>query len=1210
MSTEVLTGLGDGHFVHRHMDNRMGILTGPRTHPKCILPGPKGWNLGLHSRAFYNQTIVGTGAVTYYVRVVPINDTYPDLVGDPLRGTPITENTVKATTFSFEAMGPEFPCTGYEVWAGKTPGQLQYQGKIEGRGTTTFTIGTTWDFTEAGAFLDAPTMGPPAFADQVEIYQAEGELGARVFMGGGKKYSDGYAKAGSAGVGLPATLICGTDASSTVGDYSALSDASFGMDIDGKAYDFVDIDINGAAPADMDAVAVVIEDAIQAAQDNYLRSGFGIETDATEWQAVTEGSFQLPIDGVQYRISGMDFSGVSAASVQATMDDVATVIQDRMQAFGIKVAVTWNNDVGRMEFRAGTIAAPIELCKDTDFDEAVTPNHTFEGAWKRSSDAYWYGTDVAGDKRALYIGATAWKSIYQYIGDLRGRDVTVAYVADNCSVAPAGVASFMSMIRDYDGTKDRVEGAIHSTDGSYSDTITLDRSKNWNHVHITVRDPIVIGASAPTFDIDNVSVKVAVGSQVDFDNPGFLEIHDLNAGTDVSDMLAAQAYSAGADRPPLKAVTEHTCIWDGDHFVIKSPDPGDDQRLSKLYTASTGEGTDISGTSYMDGDDTSPTCTYAPGVGPSSSIIVGTGTDWGAWAVGMRLRFLADSKEYLVADVNTAEELELDSTYSGAGLNGYQEYVLLPYDDMVYPSVLGNPFRFNPDDLIRLPTEDADEVKAIRRVVRHVAVFMTHHIWLIEGAEIDSPRLISNVYGTPNVDCCLEYANGLAFFTGSAFMFLQGGRLTNLDPEGRLNDIIGRLSANADYPCGVHDTTEGRDLLKWYVGIDDSNYNNIAVVYDPKGSNWWIYNVHDVSCATILRDENDDGHLVTGSSLSTVGYTGNVPAFTFLHSIDYKNDGASTDGTDQQGIIASQSGPTFTNYGSLELRALGDVADFILVSDACFTVPINGVDYDVGPVDLTGATTLTEVALLLATELRLQYPNSNIQGVSQFVILNGDLTEGADVGYLKPYYPTPNVTDISGVKYLNGRKHITAVVFADSIDYISTITCNDMDGTPAVFGALGNSEEGVFVYICDSNGENGQYRRVEEVSGALLYVNFAFDPAPAAGWYWFLGGIVPSWEKWLDFGSPQHKQRVHSAAISVDPGEAASGNRLFLHSKQDLSDTVRTKHVQALGGTADTVNTIKLMDKPATQHAIKILRPNSVQGFKLEDITITHNPIV
>lgn len=107
-----------------------------------------------------------------------------------------------------------------------------------------------------------------------------------------------------------------------------------------------------------------------------------------------------------------------------------------------------------------------------------------------------------------------------------------------------------------------------------------------------------------------------------------------------------------------------------------------------------------------------------------------------------------------------------------------------------------------------------------------------------------------------------------------------------------------------------------------------------------------------------------------------------------------------------------------------------------------------------------------------------------------------------------------------------------------------------------------------------------------------------------------MGGIVPSITKWFDFGSPQHKNKIWGIAMAVDPDEDDGGNFLGIHGMIDLEDTVRKTRVINIGGDADTVNSFHLRDTYATQHGLKILRPNSEHDLKIRSITLTHNPKV
>lgn len=71
----------------------------------------------------------------------------------------------------------------------------------------------------------------------------------------------------------------------------------------------------------------------------YLTGGVDATSLAATWEVVTDGSFNITIDGTLRTVSGIDFTGVE------TMDEVATVIQTALRAAtGSTETVTWELD--------------------------------------------------------------------------------------------------------------------------------------------------------------------------------------------------------------------------------------------------------------------------------------------------------------------------------------------------------------------------------------------------------------------------------------------------------------------------------------------------------------------------------------------------------------------------------------------------------------------------------------------------------------------------------------------------------------------------------------------------------------------------------------------------------------------------------------------------------------------------------------------------
>jgi hypothetical protein len=156
----------------------------------------------------------------------------------------------------------------------------------------------------------------------------------------------------------------------------------------------------------------------------------------------------------------------------------------------------------------------------------------------------------------------------------------------------------------------------------------------------------------------------------------------------------------------------------------------------------------------------------------------------------------------------------------------------------------------------------------------------------------------------------------------------------------------------------------------------------------------------------------------------------------------------------------------------------------------------------------------------------------------------------------------------------------------------------------------GDGESGVWVYVCDTNYRNGQYALVGSNTATAITVTPDFSTTPVAGWYWYLGGINPTYTKWIDYGSPQHKQKLYGVSVTVKPEIGNTGNNLVVHGMQDLYNTIRTSKINAIGGGADTVQTFKLQDKESTQCGISIQRPSSLYPLNIEDITLIHSPRV
>jgi len=1049
----VLKNLGPGRPIYREFASKLGLVLGSRAYPRCITTAMRGYRLGLHERSWYSHKPRGTGAETYWVKVVPIFADITDPDDTAILGTPTADISTRGVTFEFDPFPIEYPCNGYHVYAhnGTTEDaeSYHYQGELNGRFNTYFVVGTTWTYSETGGDLTEQTIGPPAFATAAEVYQVEGAVDSRLFLGGGVKYETGYAQVASA-TAAP-YLTCGTGAEDDYTVWAAITNGSFRMrlgwsetvDYD-EYFDYTGINFTG--DASMANVASTLQTAIRAAQGPVLFCGTNEETGMSAWTAISDGSFQLWVDGQVVQVTSCDTSGDSSLS------EVAATIQ---------------------------------------------------AAWRTAS-------------------------------------------------------------------------------GGSTETVTYD----------TTAERFIFKTNPASPDASDLL--------------SYLEPHSSGTGTDISGMLDGR--DNGTDvvlNRRGKGATTETVAWSTDHFVITGPDSGDAYRFSYLEEATANVGTDISVAAYMDAVYTSTSCVYTPGKTVGVTV-TGDGTNWGDWAIGTKFKLGSESAEYIVQDVVDTEHLVLDSTYTGFGFNTWNAYALLPYDDQIYASALGNPFKYDTDDIVRVPTANSDRIIAFKTLGRNIAVFQRNHVWVIDGVDIGAPRMISEDYGAINDASIIRYKNGLAFFTGTDFMYLKGGRIESLDPEGRVKEIISRWSSNTLEPHGVLMKGAKRDLMIWWLGLDSSFKYDTGVVLDPENGNWWLYNHKDANASAVIVDSNGSPHLITGSTYDSAH---GAKAFTFIHDSDYFNDGASTDeNKDKQGII-NTVGTATTTAGYLTCAAAGSaIAAWQAIENGYFDITIDDIEYTVGPCDFSGDSDFDDVADTIEAAIQVQTSGAETCAYStdHFVITSGTTTNRSNISYARCYHGT-DATDISSKTYMNGREGYATTTGA--VTQV-TLTLDTFGSTTAALSTDADGEEGIWVYVCDTDLQNGQYALVASNTASTITVTPNFSTTPEAGWYWFLGGIVPIWRKWTDFGSPQHRNRMYGVSVTVQPETQSTGNYLGIQGMQDLSTTERTAKVEQIGGSNDSTQTFELKDQPATTHGIQIKRPNSEVGLKVESVVMVHTPRV
>jgi hypothetical protein len=1139
----------------------------------------------LHDEQWASQIVVGGGSQTYYVRVVPICGDISDADGDVLMGTPTAENATKARGFSFQPYPDTGYCTGYYVYAGTVSGTLYYQGELAGRFNTTFVMDETWTYSSSGTTLSAQTIGPPSFASVCEIYQSQGASDARCFLGGGKKYLEGYAKVATSTVAP--LLTGGKQATSTVATWQAVSAGSFRMrqrwiessNLLDSYIDYTSLNFSGIS--DMDGAATVLQTAIRAAQWPYLLTG-SVETSLTKWLAITDGSFNIYVNG-----QSKDVTGCNTGSV-TSLTDVATAVQTAIRASGTLLSLaTCAYDSVSGKFKI--VAKP-----------SLITNQIINGTF--DADTNWTkgtGWTISGGKANFSGTATATLTPTVDVAIPGGLKYRLTYTISDISGASAGLRYIQAQINP-SGSESTVTSSQITANGTYTLDIELAGAASSSSIDLD----IIFYAnanSAFSFKLDDVTLVEIAGLTAP--KQSYLAKHSSSTGTDISTMLAGREDSTNVYlQRYYKSACTDTVTWSTDHFIFTGATTGYFYQIGWAETTTYSVGTDIS--SMLDCKSNSPTATYRNGQTTKRSVI-GYNTIWGNWCEGMTFRVQSEGTRYVVKYCINTDCLYLDEDYAGDGLLGPKTYVLQPYSTQLYPSALGNPFKYSTTDIIQLPTNDSDEITAIRRNGPLIAPIMNHHIWMCDASDIKRPVMISDHYGAPNDGACITFQSGVAICTGEEFIYLFGNQVKSLDPDSRMRALCGRISANAPNIHGQFVPGRNSDLLVWWVALDDGTRVGIAIIFEVKTGNWWLYNHKDANCSAVLRDSDDVAYLVTGQKGDTATST---PAFIMVHGDSYYDDGAQ--GTDKQGIIQTVGSATKT-AGYLTGGYVGStLATFTAVTAGYFSITVDGVKYDVGPVSLSGAASLSAVATLIQTAIRAQTGGSETVAYStdHFVFTSGTTTNESIFDYLRPYYPVYNSTNLSDKTYLNGEYGFGTKTYPVEQQTLTLYTMTS--GTAAALYETEDGDKGVWVYVCDTSLKNGQYALVLSNASNTITVTPSFPTQPAAGWYWFLGGIVPTLTKWFDFGASQHKNKLYEMSVTTKPASASTFNRLGIHLMQDLSTTVSLAKVQNINSAQDTVNMIKLTDKPATQHGIKIIRPNSKMDLEIEDYTLIHRPVV
>lgn len=883
-----------------------------------------------------------------------------------------------------------------------------------------------------------------------------------------------------------------------------------------------------------------------------------------------------------------------------SMDIVGMVTGDAVRIV-LRGSRSGDEVAGSLQIADGAgLTEEIAVPAGMEIDTFVIQNYSWGGV------AATYTVDNVSLAQSTPDDATA---LIQKVGYIGGLTITVTGQLNNIG----GAEGLYIEVRDPEGNVGDISGKLVA---DFSEDLVVPSDGN-HYDRIAFKNAAVGGS---TYELYNVSCKIKTA----FSFPmSYLFGPGVEGGTLISGMVQGEDGNEGVHlNNATKGSTTEKVYWLNDIIVIEGANVGDEYDLSFLEQAIYNIGTDIHSTGYVDGSEDGNGVNYIPGR-TAGNFVRGDGTEWGPWAEGMLFRAEDDAGSVLVREYIDEKTLLLDSEYTGVALDSNQKYILKPYYAQIYPSGLGNPFAFSAEDIVRLPTGDSDRITFLRRLGTNIAIGMQHHLWLIDGVHLGAPKMISDIYGAPNPNCVIAFGNGLAVLTGEDFVAITEGRVQSMDPDNRVKAIIARMEDGGQGAHGRLVWTERGPVLKWWVKIDGSDVCNMVIVYDPRRGNFWPENSYpDARCSATIRDAQDVSKLYTASSADPFYEESGDPDMhfysrVFLHGRDYKNEGAPAAATAQGLISVVNDGQTYgysANSGDGEVNP----ATWRTLTSASFGIMWGGKEYLCGPIDFSASgenvQTIAEVATAVQNAINAtDIPSLAGENISvalvpttpaqfQFTYATGFVHK--IIGPLTPYYATADSTDISVEAWLNGR----TLVYNPLSLQVTALTLTKMDGSAITDPTTKALVQGLYIYVCDSQLRNGQFHKVVDWNTTFHRAHIPPEASVTvkAGWYWFLGGIVPRWKKWWDYGSPQHKQKTYSLIMTVDPNEGASGNNLAVHGYQDLVETIRTTQLVALGGTADTVHRVDILDKPATQQGLEIIRPSSEHDLQIEDLVLTH----
>lgn len=360
--------------------------------------------------------------------------------------------------------------------------------------------------------------------------------------------------------------------------FAAVSDGSFQLSVDGVAISITGLDFTDL-PSVLDTRGKMVCGAVGGSQAAFA--------------AVSDGAFKISIDGTEVSLTALDFTGLpSVLDTRATGVCAAngTNLAGWQAVTDGSVAVTINGTV--------TTKTAINFSGITTLDDIEDVlNDAFIG-----EDIEWLYDDVADvfSYQTKTVGATSTLTVLSTGG--AGTDISASGFLN-------GTAATLVQGTGHDGYYAQIADVInHAAAGRFTCTFDGDEFTFYSITEGATSSASVLTAGASGTDISGASYL-----------NGLTGTGTATAGTGHDGY-----YAQIADVINHAALGRFLCTFDGDEFRFQSPTPGVNGAVTVLTAGAAG--TDISGASYLNGLTGTGTATAGSG---SDGTDLPLGIFWG-----------------------------------------------------------------------------------------------------------------------------------------------------------------------------------------------------------------------------------------------------------------------------------------------------------------------------------------------------------------------------------------------------------------------------------------------------------------------------------------------------------------------------------------------------------------------------------------------------